>query len=653
MFDPRSPTADGAPSDAVARLADLVRAERTAILTAWTRRVDRLPASDTPSLVPEGDGLIAWIARALADPSRADSPGDGLVGRFGGQRAIVELALLTDAIDRLGPVPLDDAARDALHVVVDGAIARSRAREADEAERLRTRLRLATDLTLVGCWELDPRTGLVRADTRARELFGVPDTAATVDALTSSLHADDRDRVRESLSTGLGSDRRTRAECRAIRNVEGSYRWIALAAEVYQSPGATRTLLGIVHDISDQKRAEEEHARVVVELSRAVHMSEMFVGILSHDLRNPLSAILSGANLLGRELQTEKSGRVLSRVVSSGERMGRMIDQLLDFTRVRLGEGIPLARTAMDLAELVREVVEEARVSRPAAVLHLMEQGDTTGAWDRDRLSQVVSNLLGNALQHGEPGAGGIEIVLDGSNPAHVTLAIHNPGAIPVDLLSVLFDPFRGTVHKLGKSSGLGLGLYVARQVAVAHGGELAVESPPTGTVIFRLRLPRSAPSARPSPVVLVGDEELAAFARMAAPIGTTAVTARLFGATPLALRAPLEHADIVRQYGNLLESALKRKVYRGQGESLARDLNALADRLGELGAGPRELTEVHAEALRQTLRGANSSKTLALISEGRLLALELMGHLASYYRRRYRGQPRASGAERAGNPTS
>jgi hypothetical protein len=403
-------------------------------------------------------------------------------------------------------------------------------------------------------------------------------------------------------------------------------------------------VLGIVHDITDRKRSEEEHVRVVEELSRAVHISEMFVGILSHDLRNPLSAILGGAQLLGNDVKDPKSARVLSLVISSGERMGRMIEQLLDFTRARLGEGIPLERESADLAELARQIVAESKSASPSSVLRLTTEGDTAGAWDRDRIFQIVSNLVGNAVEHGLA-SGEIDVVVDGTNSDRVTLAVGNQGAIPPHLLPVIFNPFRGTLQKRGKSKGLGLGLYVARQIALAHGGELDVVSTPART-LFTLGLPRSAVGATPGRQDLVREEELAAFERMAAPPSTSAITAQLFGATALHDRAPLEHSDIVECYGSLLDTALHRKAYRGQGEGLAEDLRVLAERLGDLGAGPREVTEVHARALRRAVRGVTAAKTQALLSEGRLLALELMGNLASYYRRRTRGPVRGRSGE-------
>ncbi len=276
--------------------------------------------------------------------------------------------------------------------------------ERDAAERLRKRLLLASEVTQLGSWDLDPATGAVEADDRARVLLGIDRAPETLDALTAGLHDEDRERVRAGIAGMLSSGRAFLDDCRAVH--DGAVRWIAVAADAHQGPGdEAPRVLGIVHDVSDRKRAEEEHARLVAELSRAVHVSEMFVGILGHDLRNPLSAVLAGAQILRHDLLDPRSARVVARIVSSGERMARMIEQLLDFTRARLGEGISLDRAPLDLAQLAREIVEECRAASPSASLHIAALGETGGAWDRDRVFQVLSNLVGNALQHGEPGA--------------------------------------------------------------------------------------------------------------------------------------------------------------------------------------------------------------------------------------------------------
>lgn len=639
---------EGAPK---LRLAELVHTNRAAILTAWKKRVGTLPPIESPSPITEGAHVVDWLTRSLEAQDGAAHPPTDLPRdhSFSAPRAIAELAFLTETIDHLVGPSLDDAERTSLHRVIEDAIGRSVARDADEGERVRTRLRLATDVTLVGCWELDPSTGIVGSDLRSCELFGIQEgSAVTADDLTDQLHPDDRRRVRDGIANVLMLGSAYIDECRTVRVDEGGPRWIAVAADAHQSVDArVPTVIGIVHDITAAKRAEEEHARVIEELSRAVHISEMFVGILSHDLRNPLGAVLGSAELLEHDARDEKTKRVLALIVSSGRRMGRMIDQLLDFTRARLGEGIPLDRENVDLAILARSAVDEGTAASAASLFRWSTSGDATGPWDRDRLSQILSNLLGNAVQHGRSG-GSIDVVVDGTHSERVTLSVSNEGTIPLDLVPVIFNPFRGTMQKRAKSNGLGLGLYVARQIALAHGGELRVETTETDTV-FTLTLPRSAHGALVPRHELVREEELAAFESMAAPPPASAVTAQLFGATPLHERAPLEHSKIVEHYATLLQKALDRRTFRREGETLAEDLRAVAERLGDLGAGPREMTDVHARALRRAARGSTAAKMQALLVEGRLLALEVMGNLVSYYRRRSKAQVHGPSSRRGG----
>ncbi len=623
----------------VTGLVEFVREDRSRILAAWRAKTRRLPNPSGASLGDHAGPVLEWLASRLEDDARGRVAPQELLDHesFSAPRVIAELALLTETIDELLPSSALGDTRGALHRVIDDAIAHSLARDGDENERLRKRLRMATDVTLVGSWAVAPDGRGVDADTRPRELFGVADGATTLEALTSAIHVDDRERVRSGIGSMLDSGRPYVDECRVVRADGGSLRWIALAADAHQSlDGTSPRVLGIVHDVTDRRRTEEERLRVLEELSRAVHISEMFVGVLSHDLRTPLSAILAGAHLLGGELDRATVTRVVSRVVSSGQRMGRMIDQLLDFTRARLGEGIPLAREGVDIAQLASEAVEEGKATTPGALLRLTSRGDPAGAWDRDRIWQILSNLVGNAVQHGDRAAS-VDIDVDGTDGERVVVSIENQGAIPAVLLPVIFNPFRGTVEKRGKPSGLGLGLYVARQIALAHGGDLKVKSSGS-TTTFVLTLPRSGMGESTPTQDLLREEEMVALERLAAPPSTTAVTAKLFGATPLRERSPVEYASIAGHYALLLDTALHRQAYRGQGEGLASDLRALAERLGELGASPRELTEVHAHALRHAAKGVTVQKTQALLSEGRLIALELMGNLASYYRRRSRG---------------
>jgi len=215
---------------------------------------------------------------------------------------------------------------------------------------------------------------------------------------------------------------------------------------------------------------------------------DQFVGILSHDLRNPLGAITTGAALLAQAAgDDQRQARVAARILSSAQRMQRMIADLLDLTRVRLGGIIPLTAVQTDLQRLCEEVVLETQESHPDAVVHLESRGDVTGKWDADRLAQVVSNLVGNAIEYG------------GKTPVTVTafdagervkLVVHNDGdPIPPHVQAKIFEPLargasEGTDH-------VGLGMFIARAIVGAHGGEILLRSTAESGTTFEVTLPR------------------------------------------------------------------------------------------------------------------------------------------------------------------
>lgn len=227
------------------------------------------------------------------------------------------------------------------------------------------------------------------------------------------------------------------------------------------------------------------------------HYRDQTLGILGHDLRGPLSAIVTGATLLiEQETQAGKSVSVPTRMLTSANRMSRMIHDLLDLTRTRFGDLIPVVPAPMDLYPVCQQVVAELEGRRPPGSLRLVRSGDLHGEWDADRLAQVLSNLVRNAIEHGstdEP----IDIVASGQDD-EVSLTVHNGGApISPAIIESIFEPM--VRHSQGSHTrqGLGLGLYIARQIALAHGGSLEVTSSATAGTTFELRLPRrTQPSA-------------------------------------------------------------------------------------------------------------------------------------------------------------
>lgn len=219
---------------------------------------------------------------------------------------------------------------------------------------------------------------------------------------------------------------------------------------------------------------------------------ELFIGVLGHEMRDPLAAIVTGSELLLRKGGLDPfQTRVIERIRESARRMGRMTDDILELTRSRLGGGIPLRRAPTSLADLVRTVVADIQTTQPNRKLEQRAEGETRGDWDPDRLAQVIWNLVGNAVVHGDGGAP-VRIVVRGEGTS-VRLEVHNEGApIPPELLPVIFDPFQ-RAEESRRKHGLGLGLYVAQQIVQTHGGTLTVDSSAENGTTFTAILPRMA----------------------------------------------------------------------------------------------------------------------------------------------------------------
>jgi signal transduction histidine kinase len=235
-------------------------------------------------------------------------------------------------------------------------------------------------------------------------------------------------------------------------------------------------------------RQKQQLARELDDRTERLRLNEMFTAVLGHDLRNPLNAILTGARLLELQSQEAAVRTTSGKMVSSAKRMGRMIDDILDLARARLAGGIPLKREPAELGGLIQRVVQEHRAIFPDRRITVTIDGELTGEWDADRLAQVASNLIGNALRHGDPDRP-VEVMLDGTPAALVRLEVRNGGVIPPDLLPTIFDPFRGG-QSAARTEGLGLGLYIVQQIVHAHGGSIAVTSTNEGTR-FSVQLPR------------------------------------------------------------------------------------------------------------------------------------------------------------------
>lgn len=258
-----------------------------------------------------------------------------------------------------------------------------------------------------------------------------------------------------------------------------------------------------VDDLDDITRFNESMdqslATAVGSYSRRVDQSRrMFLAVLSHDLRSPLTCIRMAALVVSRSAEeNSKSARLLSQIETNADAIRRLIDDLIDFASTGLGSAIPLTRGPVDLERLGREVVDASRTAYPGRTLRFRADGDLAGHWDAGRLRQVVSNLVGNALQHGsETGAVGLSLAPEGAN---VVLRVHNEGEpIPPEMLATIFDPLVRYVpgSAVGRAPGsIGLGLYIVREIVVAHEGSVDVVSTAQEGTTFTVRLPRAQPA--------------------------------------------------------------------------------------------------------------------------------------------------------------
>ncbi|MCY1017733.1 PAS domain-containing protein [Pyxidicoccus sp. MSG2] len=357
------------------------------------------------------------------------------------------------------------------------------------------RLRSALAAANVGTWRLDLASRMILRDANYNRILGLEarEAAFPLDDVYARIHPEDLPAVQEHTERAIRERGTLEAEYRILRS-DGTVRWLRDQGRVLTNErGEPTHLTGALADITEPKRLSAE-------MRARADFERQLIGIVSHDLRNPLSAItLAVSVLLQRSGLDERMERHVQRIHRSAERATRMIRDLLDFTRARQGGSLPLFPRPVDLHEVVHAVVDEVQAASPGRRIHSEHAGSGAGTWDPDRLAQVLSNLVGNALQYSPPDTS-VRVVARGGEHG-VELEVHNQGTpIPPEQLPRIFEPLERGVERAEDRGGrsIGLGLYIVRSIVQAHGGTVEVTSTAEAGTTFTVRLPRQAPASNP-----------------------------------------------------------------------------------------------------------------------------------------------------------
>jgi signal transduction histidine kinase len=339
----------------------------------------------------------------------------------------------------------------------------------------------AEQMLMVICTDLDTYQGV--QDSVDKSKGNAP---AVADDTAAETHAEDR------LQSGLTIEELT-AEYRAVR---------ASVLRLWQQREKSANQLAMQDMLRFNEAIDQALTESVVRYSAMMRDSQnVFLAILGHDVRNPLGAIRMGAQilLLDKELP-EKYHTVAARIVGSTKRVTEIVSDLIDYSTGNLGSGMPIKPVPLDFAPECRHVVDEIRALHPERKVELDVSGDLRVVWDAARMNQALSNLVANAVQHGEKDQP-VWVTIKGGAP--VVISVQNMGAaIEPSRLRAMFDPaqhfaIRSASERSGSDAdNLGLGLYITREIVSAHGGTVSVTSSESSGTSFTVTLPREAAAA-------------------------------------------------------------------------------------------------------------------------------------------------------------
>jgi PAS domain S-box-containing protein len=276
-----------------------------------------------------------------------------------------------------------------------------------------------------------------------------------------------------------------------LRRHDGEYRWLFdRGAPFNDDSGEFAGFIGSCVDVHERRKAEEAQAQYnQAQLALARDFERWILAIVGHDIRTPLQTISLAAHGIRRSSEPESMVYRQAEMVTRGvKRIEHIVGDLLDLSRVREGAGISLERKSVDLRAICRQVIDELEAITRDRTFTFQSDVDGAGVWDESRILQAISNLASNAVQHGTAGTP-VTLRLTGDAKS-VAVEVHNHGVIPREIMPVLFEPFRSAQQHGTRGEGLGLGLFIAKAIADAHGGRLVVDSS-NGATMFRLVLPR------------------------------------------------------------------------------------------------------------------------------------------------------------------
>lgn len=371
-------------------------------------------------------------------------------------------------------------------------------RAQEELLIVQTRLSLALDATELFLWDLEPETLTPRYAQGVQCLLGLPPTAEVgAQGYRDRMHPDDREQEAQALARTLSSqgERPYHVEYRLLGHDDVERVIVSRGCAFSSADKELAGFSGTLQDVTRWRRAEEVLRSAEQEAQQRAVLAEQLVGIVSHDLRSPLQAIAMGTGLLTSDALSHTQTRAVARIQAAASRATRLIGDLLDFTQARLGGGLRMNVTDVDVDELIHHVVDELRLAWPGRMIAHESEGEGLTHLDPDRVSQLVTNLVANALTYGT--ADRPVTVTSVTSGGQCTIRVHNEGRpIPEELRATLFEPLRRGAQqvKLGSRS-VGLGLYIVQQIVEGHRGTVHLESSEADGTSFLVVFPARAAS--------------------------------------------------------------------------------------------------------------------------------------------------------------